>query len=185
MFRRVIVTTCLATGVIAASFGTAHAATVAPDKWAPKFCVAVDQYQQTISEQSDAMTTALESVTDLNTARDEIVTFLGKMVGAANTAATKVKKAGAPSSPNGEKISAKFVSGLKTSAKLFADARAKATKLPTTDVDAFKVKGKQLGQDLTDAGEELSKSFGGIGKLDYGKKLEAAVKAASLCAFLT
>ena len=78
-----------------------------------------------------------------------------------------------------------FVAGLKASAKLFADARLKASKLPTTDADAFKAKGKELGQDLSDAGDELSKSFGGIGKLDKGKKLETAVKAASECAFLT
>ena len=107
------------------------------------------------------------------------------MVAAANTATRRVQQAGSPSSPNGAKIEALFVSGLKASSKLFAKAKSTAAKLPTTSVDAFKTQGTQLGNDLTDAGTELGKSFSGIGKLDKGKKLEAAVRAAPECAFLT
>jgi hypothetical protein len=185
MSRRLLIITALVAGLVAASVGTAQAATVSPAKWAPKFCDAVTTYQTTISTQSDAMTSALEGTTDLNAARDQIESFLGKMVAAANTAARQVQRAGSPSSPNGAKIEARFVAGLKASSKLFAQAKAKAAQLPTTSATAFKTKGKQLGHDLSDAGEELSKSFSGIGKLDKGKKLEAAVKAAPECSSLT
>ena len=67
---------------------------------------------------------------------------------------------------------------MKKSADLFAAAKVKAAKLPTTTATAFQVKGKQLGQDLSDAGEELSTSFSGISKLDTGKKLEKAIRSA-------
>ncbi len=183
-FRRLIPVAALVVCLLITGIGTAHAASVTPAKWAPKFCNAIDQYQKTITEQADAMTTALEGVTKLEAGRAEIVGFLGKMVTAANTAARQVKKAGSPSTPNGSKISATFVSGFKASAGVFADAKAKATKLPTTTPAAFKKKGKQLGQDLTDAGAELTKTFAGIDKLDKGKKLEAALKATPECAFL-
>jgi hypothetical protein len=68
---------------------------------------------------------------------------------------------------------------------VFAKAKASAAKLPAKNIDAFKTKGTKLGQDLTHAGDELGKSFSGIGQLDRGKQLEAAVKAAPECAFLT
>ena len=92
----------------------------------------------------------LEDVTDLTTARDQIATFLGNMVDAANTAKREVKAAGSPSSPNGAKIEALFVSGLGASAKVFAKGEAAAAKLPTTSAEEFKVKGKELGADLSD-----------------------------------
>ncbi len=185
MIRRLCCTGALALALLATSIPAAHAATVSPGKWAPKFCDAVVEYQTTITEKSDSMSTALDQGTDLETARDQIVTFLGDMVTAANTAKRAIQAAGTPSSPNGDKIEAAFVSGLGASAKVFAKGEAAAKKLPTGSADAFKTKGKQLGVDLNKAGEELSKSFSGIGKLDKGKKLEAAAKAAPECASLT
>ena len=184
MFRRVLVTLLLAVGLVGASLGTAHAATVSANKWAPKFCTAIDEYQTTISAQGDAVDTALAGVTDLTAARDQLASYLGKMVVAAKTATKALQRAGSPSTPNGDKIAAKFVAGLRTSSGLFADAQTKAKKLSTTDAEAFAVDGKQLGQDLSDAGEALSTNFSGIGKLDKGKKLETAIRAAPECAFL-
>ncbi len=185
LFRRLLPVAALVACLSVAGMGVAHTATVPPGKWAPKFCNTIDGYQKAITEQSAAVSTALAGVGDLTTGRAEIVSFLGKMVTAAKTAARQVKKAGSPSTPNGAKIAAKFVSGLEASAKVFAGAKAQAAKLPTTTPAAFQNKGKQLGTDLTKAGDKLSKSFDGIGKLDKGKKLEAAVKATPECAFLT
>jgi hypothetical protein len=184
VLRRLSITLCLVVGLVGASVGTAHAATVPPGKWAPKFCTAIQQYQTTITEQGNAVDTALTGVTDLRAGRDQLATYLGKMVTAAKTAATTLERAGAPSTPNGSKIAAKFVAGLQASAKLFADAQAKAAKLSTTDAKAFATDGKKLGQDLSRAGDQLSAGFSGIGKLDQGKKLEKAVKAAPECSFL-
>ena len=182
MLRRALLTTLVVGGLFAASFGTAAAATVSPSTWAPKFCTAVVQYQSTISQQSDSLSTALTDVTDLKTGRDQIVAYLGAMQDAATTAKQQLQKAGAPSSANGTKIAKTFVAGLGASAKLFANAKADAAKLSTTDASAFKTKGKQVGQALSDAGDQLSKRFSGIPKLDTGKKLETAVKAAPECA---
>lgn len=185
IIRRLSVTTFVIVGLVATSVGSASAATVSPSKWAPKFCTAIDDYQTTISETTEQMQTALQSVTDLSEARGQIVSYLGSMVAAAKTAKRGVERAGVPSSPNGAKIEAKFVDALDESADIFTDAKAQAAKISTTDAAAFAKEGKQVGTDLQDAGTELSASFGGIGKLDKGKKLEAAVRAADECAFLT
>jgi hypothetical protein len=182
MLRRLLVSALVLTGVVAGSLGTAHAATVSPDKWAPKFCNAVVDYRQTISQKADSMTSALETTTDLDAARAQIVTFLGDMVTAAKTAKSQIQHAGSPSTPNGSKIVAKFAGGLDASAKVFAKSKAEAAKISTTSVESFKIDGKKVGSNLTAAGDALNKSFSGIGKLDKGKKLEAAVKAAPECA---
>lgn len=185
MLRRLLVPALVTTGLVAGSFGTAHAATVAPEQWAPKFCNAVAAYQQTISDKGDALSSALDTTTDLAAARSQVVAFLGEMATAAKTAKQKIQQAGSPSTPNGSKIAAKFAQGLDASAKVFTKAKAQAAKISTSSVEAFQTQGKKVGTDLSAAGEELSKSFNGIGKLDKGKKLEAAVKAAPECASIT
>jgi hypothetical protein len=185
MIRRLCCAGALALTLVATSIPAAHAATVSPGKWAPKFCNAVVDYQTTISEKSDAMSTALDSTTDLASARSQIVSFLGDMVTAAKTAKREIQQAGTPSTANGAKIASKFADGLDASAKVFANGKAQAAKISTASVKSFAVDGKKVGADLSAAADELSKSFSGIGKLDTGKKLEAAVKAAPECASLT
>jgi hypothetical protein len=184
MIRRLCCTGALALGLLVTSIPAAHAASVSPSKWAPKFCTALDEWQTTISDKGDAMTTELASVTDLETGRDQIAAFLGDMVDATDKATKAIKAAGAPKSPNGAKISAVFVNGFKAISKEFAKAQTKAEELPTTSPEAFKVGGEALGKSLSDAGDELGKGFGKVDKLDKGGKLEKAVKAAPACAFL-
>jgi hypothetical protein len=183
--RRCSVVALVVTGLLAAAVPAAHAATVSPSKWAPKFCTAIDDYQTTISDAQEQMDAATDGVTDLTEGRAQIVSFLGDMVTAAKTAKSQVASAGNPSSPNGAKIEATFVKALGASAGVFADAKANAAKISTKSQTAFAKEGKQVGVDLTDAAEKLSASFSGIGKLDKGKKLEAAVRAAPECEFLT
>jgi len=193
MIRRLCCTGALVVALLAASVPAAHAATVSPSTWAPKFCTAVTDWQATIQDKSDGLTQAIESVGAgasspqevLASSRDQIASFLGDMVDATKQAASEIKAAGNPSTPNGAKIEAVFVKGYQTIAKEFAKAQSAAKKLPTDSGTAFKTKGKQLGQALTDSSSTLSKGFSSIGKLDKGKKLEAAVKAAPECASLS
>jgi hypothetical protein len=191
IIRRVSLTALVVVGLLAGAMCTsASAATVPPSEWAPAFCTAFTNWQTTISQKSDDMSTALDGAATagqspqqiLGTARDQIASFLGDMVDATDEAASAIKDAGSPSTPNGAKIAAVFVTGFKAISKKFAQVQDEAQKLPTTSVQKFKVKGKQLGVSLSAYGDSLSKDFSVIGKLDKGKKLEAAVKAAPECA---
>jgi hypothetical protein len=184
MLRRLLLPALVATGLVAGSFGTAHAATVPADTWAPKFCTALQEWQQSISSQSDQVTSELEGVTDLQTGREKIADLLGQRVDATATTAGAIKDAGSPSTPNGAKIQTVFVNGFKAISKEFAKAQAKAEKLSTTSPTAFAKQGKKIGTELSASGDELGKNFDAVDKLDKGKKLESAVKAAPECAFL-
>lgn len=184
MFRRVSLTALAVVALLAAAAPPVSAKTVSPTKWAATFCTALQDWQATIQDKGQALTTELESVTDLKEGRQQIADFLGEMVSATKDAASTIKEAGAPSTPNGAKISAVFVTGFKAIAKEFSKAQGKAEQLPTTSAAKFKAKGKALGQALSDSGNRLSKSFSSIGTLDEGKQLEDAVKATPECAFL-
>jgi methyl-accepting chemotaxis protein len=185
MIRRIGLTALVVTSFLAAMAPSAHAAKkVSPSSWAEDFCTALDDWQTTIQDKSNAMTTELASVTDLTEGRDKLAAFLGDMVDATDEATDAIKDAGAPSTPNGAKISKVFVNGFKEISKEFAKAEAKAEELSTTSPTKFKTQGQDLGQSLSEYGDTLGKSFSSVGKLDKGKKLEKAVKAAPECAFL-
>jgi hypothetical protein len=185
IIRRFSVVALVVVGLVAGATTCASAATVSPSTWAPRFCTALEDYQTTISDKSDQMTTALEGVTDLSEGRAQVVSFLSEMVTAAKAAKRAIARAGSPSTPNGGKIEALFVKALDASAGIFSDAKAQAAKISVKSKAAFAKEGKQVGVDLQDAGDRIGKSFGGVGKLDTGKKLETAIKATPECAFLT
>jgi hypothetical protein len=185
MIRRLGCVGALVAAVLATSMPAAHAATVSPSKWAPKFCTALGSWKDTISQKANDVETSLSDVGDLVEARDKLVQYLGEMESATQDAIDGLKKAGTPSSPNGGKIAALFVTALKTAKGDFTTAKHNASNLPTNDPTAFATKGGQIGTDLTTAGDEIGKSFNGVEKLDKGKKLEKAVTAASQCAFLS
>jgi hypothetical protein len=42
----------------------------------------------------------------------------------------------------------------------------------------------QIGTSLSRTGDEIGKSFDGVEKLDKGKKLEKALRAERVCAFI-
>ncbi len=137
------------------------------------------------SELGTATAGGTDTTAILGTARDKIAAFLDDMVTATDKAAAGIKSAGSPSSPNGGKIATVFVNGFKAISKEFKSAEAQAKQLPTTSAADFQSKGTELGQTISDSANELSKGFSSVDKLDKGKKLETAVKAAPACAFLT
>jgi hypothetical protein len=184
MIRRLCCTTVLAIVTLATCVPAAHAATVSPAKWAPKFCAALSDWGATIDEKGGALTDELAGVADLETGRDQIAAFLGDMVDATDDTVDAIKDAGTPSSSNGAKIVAAFVKGFKTISKEFAKAQEEAEDLPTTSPAEFRAAGTALGESISDSGDELSKGFESVDKLDKGRKLEKAVKAAPACAFL-
>lgn len=186
MLRRSVVIACLVAGLVGASFGTAHAANVSPDKWAPKFCKALEKWQTTIKEETSAATDALSgSSGDLTAVRDEFVTFLGNDVVATQAAIKVIKKAGTPSSTNGAKISAKFVAGMQAASTVFSDAKTSAAALSTTDPDLFIDQATQIQDDLNAASDEITSAFSGVDRLDKDGELNGAILDAKACKFLT
>jgi hypothetical protein len=184
MIRRLCITGALVAALFATTFSTAHAATVSPSKWAPKFCNALEDWQTTIKDKGNEVQTSLSNATDLTAARDQLVGFLGDMESATQDAINAMKKAGTPKSTNGGKITGIFVKALQTAKADFATAKESASKLSTTDPTAFSTDGVQIGTDLQKAGDEIGNSFTGVDNLDKGQVLSSALQKAKACGFL-
>jgi hypothetical protein len=184
MLRRVIAVGALVFGLSVGAAIPAGASSVSPQKWAPKFCTIVSDWQSTISSKAGDLTSAVSSVTDLETARNEIESFLLDMVNTTDDAITAIKAAGTPSSANGGKIVQRVISGFKDAKRAFDRAKTKASLLSTSDPSAFRSEGQQIGDDLTAAGDKIGSKLDGIKKLDKDHKLEAAVKKSKACSVL-
>jgi hypothetical protein len=184
MIRRLCCIGALVAAVFTISVPTAHAATVSPNKWAPKFCTMLKTWVDTFSLKAGDVESSLSSASDLQTARDQLVQNLGEMEGATQDAINALKRAGTPATPNGGKIVALFAKAFQTTKAKLADAKDDASKLSTTDPTAFATAGVQIGTSLSRTGDDVGKSFDGVEKLDKGKKLEKVLKATRVCAFI-
>ena len=185
MFRRLFVTTCLVVGLVAVSVGSADAAT-SPGTWAPKFCQALKKWQTTITSESKTASTALGNVStgDLAGIRDEFVRFLGKDVAATQAAIKSIKKAGAPSSANGSKIQTKVIASFQSASDVFAQAKADAANLSTTDASSFVTNATKIQQDLNAASDAFQTNFSTVEKLDTKSEIDRAIRSAKACKFL-
>jgi hypothetical protein len=186
LFRRLFVITCLVVGLVVGSLGSAHAAT-SPDAWAPKFCKALKQWQATVTSESNTANTALGKATggDLASIRGEFVRFLGKDVAATQAAIRSIKKAGAPSSANGSKIQSKVIAAFQSASDVFAEAKASAANLSTTDATSFVTDATKIQQDLNGASDAFQTNFTTVQKLDSKGEIGQAITSAKACKFLT
>jgi hypothetical protein len=187
MVRRSLVLIVLVSGLLAASLGTAQAATVSPDKWAPKFCKAVQKWQKTLESESKAATDAFGNMSsgDLAGVRAEFVRFLGSDVAATQTAIKSIKQAGTPSSANGAKIQRKIVGGFQSAATVFGTAKTNAQALSTTDATSFVNDATKIQDRLGTATDVFEKNFSDVSTLDKDNELAKALQGASACKFLT
>jgi hypothetical protein len=187
MVRRSLVLILLVSGLLAASLATADAATVSPDKWAPKFCKAVQKWQKTVESESNAATDAFGKMSsgDLTGVRDEFVRFLGNDVAATQTAIKSIKQAGTPSSANGAKIQRKIVGGFQSAATVFDTAKTKAQALSTTDAESFVDDATKIQDGLSSATDVFEKNFSDVSTLDKNNELAKALQGAKACKFLT
>ena len=95
-----------------------------------------------------------------------------------------LQKAGAPDTPNGTKIAARFVSGLQSAQKFFASAASKARTLSTTNLSKFESTTKGITSSLNKGGDAVTASFNQVASLDTGGKLSVVLQAEPACAFL-
>jgi len=185
MIRRLFVIGALALAVLATSVPTAHAATE-PSAWAPKFCKAFQKWQKTVTSESKKANEVFDNTAsgDLQSIKDEFVSFLGKDVTATNQVISAIKKAGVPDAQNGKAIQKKIVEGFQAASDIFATAKSDAAKLSTTDPTAFVTDATQIKTNLDGASSEFSTSFSQAEALDKKGTIGSALEDAKACSFL-
>ncbi|MET0420273.1 MAG: hypothetical protein ABW073_01075 [Acidimicrobiia bacterium] len=186
MLRRLIICTGLAIMIVTLPVGAAGAKTVSPEKWASKFCSALQTWQKTLKDEEADATAALSGASgDLVALRQRLITFLSNDIAATDDAIDSIKAAGTPSSTNGAKIVNKVTDGFGGASDVFAGSKAKAEALSTTDSATFVTRATEIVSDLEAASDEISTSFTGLDALDKKGELNKAFVKAKACKFLT
>src|SRR5882724_4638094 len=135
--RRVLPVAAVALALVALTPGGASAKTLPVAQWAPKFCAAISTFQSRLeSDGSQAGAVLSGNITNLRAAKAALTTFMGKAVGDAGAALSALKRAGAPDTPGGSKIAAKFTTAFQTLHALYVSARKNAAHLPTKTLGA-------------------------------------------------
>lgn len=185
MIRRLCVISAFALALLATSVPTAQAATE-PSAWAPKFCKAFQKWQKTITAESEKANEVFGNTAagDLQSVKDEFVSFLGKDVTATDSVIRAIKKAGVPDAQNGKAIQKKIVEGFQAASDIFADAKADAAALSSTDAASFVTDATQIKANLDGASGAFSDSFSAAEALDTKGTIGSALEKAKACSFL-
>jgi hypothetical protein len=175
-------------GLVAAPAGantrsSTPAKTVSPQQWATKFCTALGDWENSISNSQGDLQSAA-SGTDLVATKTALVDFLSQAIDNTDTAIADVKAAGTPNVTNGKKISDAIVKALRKAKAIFVKAEADAEALSTADATTFGTDVQAIGQQITSSGSEIDAGFSSLNKLDKGGKLGKVVKSSRACAFL-
>jgi len=183
--RRSLTIAAVATLLVVWVATSAVANTVPAGQWAPRFCAALSSFQAHLTRDGKKADAVLSgNITSLAAAKTTLADFMGKAVKDADTAISAVKAAGAPSAPNGAKITAAFVKGLQNARNVFASAKTNAQHLPTKTLSAFESSTQKITSDLNRGSAGIIASFTNVQSLDTSGKVGAAVQAEPACAFL-
>jgi len=186
MIRRLLCISALALAVLATSVPAAGAATVSPDKWAPKFCTAFQKWQKTITDESAKATASIDGIAsgDLASVKDEFVTFLGKDIDATKAVIASIKKAGAPDVSKGTAIQSQILKSFQAAQDIFTQAKTDAANLSTTDPTSFVSDATQIQTHLGDASTKFGTEFDKAQALDKDNKVGSSLEKAKACSFL-
>lgn len=186
MLRRTLaLAVVVAVPLVGLAAAPAGAKTVTPQKWAPSFCTALGNWENTIQSSATDVKSALANTSDLAGAKTTLVDFLSQAIDATDTAITDVKAAGTPATTNGAKIQAAFVKALTQAKSIFTKAEASSEQLSTDDATTFQTQASVIGTQIQSGGTEIDTGFSKVDKLDTGGKLGKVVKATKACSFLS
>ncbi len=172
------------TVVVFVSSGASAKSLPAPT-WAPKFCAAISTFQAHLDRDGTRADAVLSGdITSLGEAKSALVDFMGKAVRDADTAVSALSRAGAPNTPNGSKVAARFATAFKTLRSLYATASTDAQHLATKTLSGFESGAKKITAALAKGAKGITASFASIQSLDPSGQLGAALRAEPTCAFL-
>ena len=181
--RRLIATSVTALVLSLVFTSSASAATISPDRWAPKFCGVVSDWQSSLRNRLQTFETSVRSEPkSVSAAKAVFVKFLDAVLTDTNHAVAALDRTGSPNAPNGKKIEALFVDGLRSAASLFKSAKSEIQHAQIKSLRQLGSLGKTVGAKITKGAAAITKSSAKAEKLDTSGKLAAALGHEPKCA---
>jgi hypothetical protein len=128
-----------------------------PDAWAATVCGALGDWAQGLQADSRALGSELRNPRSIESVKARFVVFLTGAGTSADTMIEKIHGVGAPAVEDGEAIQSQLEKGLKKARASLTRAEKRATKLPTSDAQAF-------SSGVTALGREVQKELIATGK---------------------
>lgn len=151
--------------------------TVPAATWMGNFCTALDTWQTELTDGAPDFS----SLTDAESAKETLVSYLDSIVAATGTLVTDIQAAGVPDVENGEAIATEMRSAIASVGDDFAAAKAKVEALSIDDPAAFASGLTEVGTTLTDAGTAAGSTFDQLAEKYPAADLDAAATEAASC----
>jgi hypothetical protein len=162
----------------AAGGETSEASEAVPaSQWLGDFCTALGTWQGELTE--GVPDTA--SVTDVETAKESLVSYLENAAAATQTLVDDIQAAGVPEVENGEAIATEMRNEIAAVGESFSAAKADVEGLSTDDPAAFATSLSELGTTLTEAGTAAGTAFDELAEKYPAAELDAAATEVEAC----
>ena len=154
---------------------------VPPADWAQSVCGALSDWQTSLQEQSQGLTSEVLEAKDPEAAKQQISDFLSDVIVETETMIGVVESAGQPAVDEGGAIAGDFQDGLQQMRSAFNDAASDVEAVPTDDPQAFQQQLTQIGQDLQTQGAAIGKTLGEIDEQYDADELSQAFDDTPAC----
>jgi hypothetical protein len=135
---------------------------VPPADWAQSVCSALADWQESLQQQSQGLTSDVLEAKDPQAAKQQISDFLSDVIIETETMIGFVESTGQPAVDEGGAIAGDFQDGLQQMRSAFNDAASRVDSVPTDDPQAFQQQLTQIGEDLQTQGEAIGNTLGEI-----------------------
>jgi hypothetical protein len=171
------------TGSTPSTSGTTTTRTVPAAQYADSVCGSVSSWINSIKSESNTLTTNLSGVSNLSTARAELVRFLQSAVLSTDRLIAQSHAAGTPDVSQGAQATAAINNAFVSIRSSFVSARNRAATLPVNDSNSFQQGASSISSSISTQAKQASstlKSTGvGTGPLSTAFSQSAACRQVS------
>jgi hypothetical protein len=154
---------------------------IPPADWAQSVCGAFEDWQTSLQEQSQGLTSEVLEAKNPQAAKQQISAFLGDVIVETETMIGEVSAAGQPAVEEGGAIAEDFNDGLERMRSAFKDAASDVESVPTDDPQAFQQQLTQIGEDLQTQGQAIGDTLGEIDEKYDAEELSRAFEDTPQC----
>lgn len=154
---------------------------VPPSDWAQSVCGALADWQASLQEQSQGLSSAVLQAKSPKAAKEQIGVFLNDVIAETDTMIGAVSAAGEPAVDQGGQIVEDFHNGLVRMQSAFKDAASDVQSVPTDDPQAFQQQLTEIGTELQTQGQAIGDTLGQIDEKYDAAELNQAFEETPAC----
>jgi hypothetical protein len=154
---------------------------IPPADWAQSVCGALSDWQTSLQDQSQGLTSEVLEARSPQAAKEQISAFLDEVIAETETMIGIVRATGQPAVDEGGQIVEDFNNGLERMRSAFEDAATQVESVPTDDPQAFQEELTEIGEDLQTQGQAIGDTLSKIDEKYEAEELSQAFEDTPEC----